>query len=125
VLVSLSAAFDRATIDDLLFLREIQRRQPQEFVMTGDGIGKYSQLFAAGLAEWSSLGGHRSGMSKVDYFEVRISRRGELLLAAWESGDEKALRKVTVRATATDGVRVSDSAIAVVVRGDGSTRSTK
>ena len=110
VLVSLSAAFDRATIDDLLFLREVEKHQGRELVMTGDGIGKYSQLFAARLADYFSMGGQRSSLGNVDYFQVRISKRGERLLEAWESGNEEALRTFT--ATGTDGAKVGDSATA-------------
>jgi hypothetical protein len=93
VLVSLSAAFDRTTIDDLLFLRRVtSERKP--LALTGDGVGKYSQLFAAGLADFRHLGGLR-GPLHHDNFDVWITDRGLRLVEAWEAGDENAVREAT------------------------------
>lgn len=94
VLVALSNAFDRATIDDLLFLRGIHRERHQPLAITGDGVGKYSQLFAAGLAEYRYVSGLRGGLH-VDNFEVRITDKGISLLEAWETGDEQRVRDAT------------------------------
>lgn len=94
VLVALSSAFDRSTIDDLLFLRGLHKdRGP--LAVSGDGIGKYSQLFAARLAEYRFVGSHRGGLHG-DFFEVRITNKGLSLLAGWESGSEDDVRAASV-----------------------------
>jgi hypothetical protein len=41
------------------------------------------------------MGGKRSALENVDYFQVRITPRSQRLLEAWQAGDEQALRDAT------------------------------
>lgn len=89
VLVSLSAAFDRRTIDDLIFLDEIQQTQ-KDFVCTGDGVSRFTQLYAAGLAKYQRFHGLRGGMN-VDSYRVEITSKGQRLLEGWRAGNSSAV----------------------------------
>src|SRR6185503_19938553 len=62
VLVALNQAFDRRTIDDLVFLEEVGKSQT-DFVCTGDGVTRFTQLYAAGLARYEYFRGLRGGMN--------------------------------------------------------------
>jgi hypothetical protein len=58
MLVALNGAFNHETIDLLLFVADV----PQfGFVMSGDGLLKFSGLIAAGLVKW------RIGLSSTTY----------------------------------------------------------
>ncbi len=94
MLVSLSAAFDRTAIDDLLLLRDMQRQGRESLAITGDGIGRYAPLIFSGLAEYRSKGGLRGGLHG-DWFDVRISEKGLRLLEAWAAGNAEAVREAT------------------------------
>jgi hypothetical protein len=85
MLVSLNGAFDKATIDDLLFLFKAS----QNLVLSGDGVLKFSKLIAANLANYAHF---FSGGMPV-YYQVFLTDRGRLLVEAWEKGDIEALKK--------------------------------
>jgi hypothetical protein len=93
VLVSLSQAFDRRTIDDLIFLEDVGKSQ-KDFVCTGDGVTRFTQLYAASLARYEYFHGLRGGMN-VDSYRVAITLKGQRLLDAWRSGDSKAIGEAT------------------------------
>lgn len=93
VLVSLNQAFDRRTIDDLIFLEGVGKSQ-EDFVCTGDGVTRFTQLYAAGLARYVYFYGMRGGMN-VDSYRVAITPKGKRLLDAWRSGDSNAIGQAT------------------------------
>ena len=90
VLVSLSSAFDRAAIDELLLLDDLRSQGRESLAVTGDGIGRYSALIFSGLAQYQGAGGLRGGLHG-DWFNVRITDRGIALLNAWRSGNSYAV----------------------------------
>lgn len=100
MLVTLSAAFDRTAIDGLLLLRDLKGHGQESLAVSGDGIGRYASLIFAGLAEYRSKGGLRGGLNE-DWFEVRVSEKGILLLEAWVSGSAEAVSQATATHTQT------------------------
>lgn len=86
MLVSLNGAFDKATIDDLLFLYKTPRNQ---LMLSGDGVLKFSKLIAADLAVY------RIAMKNgpLVTYEVWLSERGRFLVEAWEKGKVEELKK--------------------------------
>ena len=91
VLVGLSQAFDRITIDDLLFLQKIGQTN-RDFVCTGDGVTRFTQLYAAGLARFEFFQGMRGGGQNVDYYRIFITSRGQRLLEGWLDGNSRAVQ---------------------------------
>jgi hypothetical protein len=85
VVVSLNQAFDRRTIDDLLFLDDVTRREPQDFVCSGDGVSRFTQLYAAGLARYEHFHGLRGGLN-MDSYRVSLTPKGHRLLEGWREG---------------------------------------
>ena len=94
VLVSLSAAVDRAALDHLLLLRDVSASDRAALALTGDGLGAYAGLIFAGLAQYKACGGLRGGLH-ADWFEVRIAEKGLALLQAWEAGDPERIRSLS------------------------------
>ena len=86
MLVSLNGAFDKATIDDLLFLYKTPRNV---LLLSGDGVLKFSKLIAANLAEYNIY--MRNG--PLINYEVWLSDRGRLLVEAWGNGNVEELKK--------------------------------
>jgi hypothetical protein len=87
VLVSLSQAFDRRAIDDLLFLEKFSRER-KDFICTGDGVTRFTQLYAAGLARFQLFHGVRGGVN-VDYYRIQVTEKGIRLLEGWLAGDRQ------------------------------------
>lgn len=85
MLISLNFAFDRDSIDNLLFLRSLNEGQ---LIISGDGVLKFSRLIASGLAQFKSVGlivdTHRT-------YEVELSTKGIMLVDAWIKGDRGAV----------------------------------
>ena len=94
MLVSLNAAFDRAAIDSLLLLRDLKKHGHETLAVSGDGVGRYAPLIFSGFAEHRSKGGLRGGLNE-DWFEIRISEKGQRLIEAWLSGNSEAVRAAT------------------------------
>jgi len=90
VLVGLSQAFDRRTVDDLLFLKSV-KREVREYVCTGDGVSRFTQLYAAGLATFQFFAGQRGSGGNTDWYRVAISPKGERLLEGWLQGNQDIL----------------------------------
>ena len=86
MLVSLNGAFDKATIDDLVFLHKTPRNV---LMLSGDGVLKFSKLIAADLANY------RLAMQNgpLINYEVWLSDRGKFLVEAWAKGDIEELKK--------------------------------
>lgn len=94
VLVALSQAFDRRAIDDLLFLEEIGIAQ-RDFVCSGDGVSRFTQLYAAGLARYEYRLGVRGLGMDADSYRVEITAKGQRFLSAWRAGDGSAMLNAT------------------------------
>jgi hypothetical protein len=86
MLVSLSAAFDRDAIDDLLFLKT-----PSSVTLgvSGDGVLKFSRLIGAGLAEFTLVS--RNGPLML--YRVNLTPKGDQLIEALMTGNRSAVAK--------------------------------
>jgi hypothetical protein len=84
VLVSLSRAFDIQAIDDLLFLKSVER---DGLRVDGSGVLKFSRLIAADLASFALVS--RNG--PLDAYEVFLTDRGERLIDLWKTGNRAKL----------------------------------
>ena len=87
MLVSLSHAFDTATIDDLLFLAAPQAANLR---VSGDGVLKFSRLVAAGLASFNLF--MQNG--PLILYSVGLTQKGAQLVNAWRSGNRQAVAQV-------------------------------
>ncbi len=90
ILMSLSNAFDVATVDQLLFLDAVNERSPQ---LQGQGVLTFMRLIAAGLASFENTGRDMG----VEFYRVGLTQRGKSLVDAWKSG--KRQRVVDVLST--------------------------
>jgi len=88
--MSLSNAFDVATVDQLLFLDAVNERSPQ---LQGQGVLTFMRLIAAGLASFENTGRDMG----VEFYRVGLTQRGKSLVDAWKSG--KRQRVVDVLST--------------------------
>jgi hypothetical protein len=84
VLVSLSQAFDIATVDHLLFLN---KPEGANLRVSGDGVLQFSRLIAAGLATFSLA--LQNGA--LILYRVALTNKGKLLVEAWSSGKRQAV----------------------------------
>ena len=87
MLVSLSHAFDTATIDDLLFLAT---ESAAKLPLSGDGVLKFSRLVGAGLATFNLC--MQNG--PLILYQVSLTPKGRELVNAWRSGDRQAVGQV-------------------------------
>ena len=85
MLISLNEAFDKETIDNLLFLSQIKKRQ---LALSGDGVLKFSKLLSSGLASFTIM---MQNGPLVNY-DVFLTDKGKLLVDAWKKGEETGLR---------------------------------
>lgn len=87
MLISLSHAFDTATIDDLLFLAS---PEAGNLLVSGDGVLKFSRLIGAGLSTF------RLAMQNgpLLLYAVTLTTKGAQLVSAWRSGDRQAVAQV-------------------------------
>ena len=84
VLVSLSQAFDMATVDHLLFLN---KPEAENLKVSGDGVIQFSRLISAGLATFRFL--MQNG--PLVLYAVKLTNKGKLLVEAWSSGNRQAV----------------------------------
>ena len=87
ILVSLSNAFDIATVDQLMFLDRVAGKQLQ---LQGQGVLTFMRLIASGLAEFRSTGRDMG----VEFYSVDLTAKGRSLVEAWKGGDRDKLGKV-------------------------------
>ena len=80
ILVALNYAFDSESVDNLIFLRTLR---PNQLLVSGDGVLKFSQLIAAGLAAFVLRA--RDGLSFL--YDVQLTPNGRMLVEAWFTGD--------------------------------------
>ena len=81
LLVSLSQAFDKESISNLLFLkRSSQSISPKnKLYVTGDGVLKFSHLIASDLAEFEQY----IVNGPLVLYEVRLTDKGKRIIEAW------------------------------------------
>jgi hypothetical protein len=100
MLVALGQAFDRESIDSLLFLGSLGDRESP--IISGDAVMRYSKLITASLVDfqpWHQRGQDRRhaftffGGYEGDLFgyTVSLTSKGLSLIGAWKSGNREAL----------------------------------
>ena len=94
MLSGLSQAYDKNIIDDLLFLSSDDiAHNSNKFECTGDGVTKFTALYASGLAKYS-LGNSSSGSwgsPSYTNYSIELTDKGEKLVSAWKKGDRSAI----------------------------------
>lgn len=86
-LVALSCAFDRQSIDLLMFLHAM-RSVP----VSVDGLLRFAYLIGAGLVCERGGDGYGDGRPRP-FTHVQLSPRGESLIDAWIAGDREAFER--------------------------------
>jgi HNH endonuclease len=94
MLLALNHAFDRESLDLLLFLRAAREREGETEGRIGysaDGLLRFARLIGAGLVDF--------GLHSINYrartrgYYVQLTESGELLVEAWIQGDEDKYRR--------------------------------
>jgi hypothetical protein len=100
ILVSLTRAFDFASIDELLFLDTVAWRPvasedsgdisipPSPLYISGDGVLKFSRLIVSGLVQYNYPG---LIVGRQGIYHVSLTPKGKKLVEAWKSGDRQAV----------------------------------
>lgn len=91
VLVSLSHAFDTNTIDDLLFL---SMPEADELRISADGVLRFSRLIASGLATIHLAMRNNNINHYVCLYRVALTEKGAHLVAAWRTGNRRAVAEL-------------------------------
>jgi hypothetical protein len=91
MLVSVSQAFDHASLDQLLFLA---RPEVSTLLISGDGVLQFSRLIASGLATFQSTPQILKDTGVLLLYTLSLTTRGKQLVAAWSRGDRTALAQV-------------------------------
>ncbi|SRR6266566_7956541 len=86
MLVSLSHAFDKTALDNLLLLR---LPEADQLFVSGDGVLRFTNLIAAGLATFHCA--IRNG--PLELYKVSLTLRGTSIVDAWRKGDRAAVEK--------------------------------
>ena len=88
MLVVLNSAFDRETIDKLLFLEMPSTRQLK---LNAEGVTMFYRLIGAGLASHSacSVKAPIARAMQTQKYTVSLTPRGKQLIAAWKSGERE------------------------------------
>lgn len=86
VLISLSRAFDVATLDYLLLLGA---PESNSLLVSGDGVLIFSRMIGGGLAAYRL----ELQNGPMVLYSLRLTNRGESILAAWKGGNLDALAK--------------------------------
>lgn len=86
MLVALNGAFDKTTIDDLVFLKMLPRKT---LALSGGDVLKFSKLIAAGLARFEMI--MQNG--PIVIYDVYLTEKGKILIEAWEKGEKNDLEK--------------------------------
>lgn len=110
-LVALSNAFDRETVDKLIFLYRIQPTptswkpfgDPYSLILSGDGVVQFYKLIASDLAYAQQVGptpyrGYLNSNANPTpvYYNVHLTDKGMRLLEAWMAGDREGIRLALV-----------------------------
>jgi hypothetical protein len=113
VLISLSAAFDKEGIDNLLFLGIVSPRK--DLVISGDGVLRFAPLIAAGYAEYQML---VNNADTLVTYTISLTKRGAGLIDAWKSGNRADIADIMgniTREGLIDYLRVQKDAAASLV----------
>jgi hypothetical protein len=110
ILVSLGQAFDKESVEVLLFLYEL--REMTAPIVSGDTIMKYSKVVAAGLVQFSasyyedgSMWGFFAPESKSVSsaqrspflgYTMSLTEKGKVLVEAWRKGDRQSLSSILI-----------------------------
>jgi len=86
MLVALNGAFDKATIDDLIFLNLLPRKT---LALSGGDILKFSKLIAAGLAQFEMV--MQNGPMVI--YDIFLTNKGRQLVEAWGKGEKEEFEK--------------------------------
>ena len=101
ILVTLGNAFDKESIDNLLFLHSLRGRESP--IISGDTVFRFSKLISARLVTFTRrdrrMNGFRglktaaSGVEMVPLgYTLTLTNKGKLIVDAWKRGDREALR---------------------------------
>jgi len=85
-LVSLSQAFDKDAIDDLLFVALPSTRT---LLVSGDGVLKFSRLISAGLVRTTQ----KDRQMGVQFYALSLTEKAEQFISAWQSGNRTLLNE--------------------------------
>lgn len=91
ILVSLSQAFDKDTIDNLIFLHKSGFKI---LAVSGDGVLKFSRLIASDLASFQIHAKSNNPSFPAFFYRVELTARGRSLVEAWMSGNREAVQQV-------------------------------
>lgn len=100
MLIALNHAFDRESMDLLLFLYQTKDKFPIWY--SGDGVLKFARLIATGLVEFGEQAVNHlmgAGHTPTSSHRVKLSEKGTLLVEAWRFGDEEKYRKLLTEPT--------------------------
>jgi hypothetical protein len=86
LLVSLTSAFDVATLDQLLFLI---KPESSALLVSGDGVLSFARLIASGLASFEI----KIDNGPLKLYAVALTTSGKQLVSAWSSGDREAVKR--------------------------------
>lgn len=86
MLVALTSAFDKQSLDHLLFL-DTQRDFEGSLRLTGDAVMQFARLIGANLAEYYVA----DTCSGRFLYSMTLTDRGKLLLESWKSGNWSAM----------------------------------
>lgn len=87
LLVSLTRAFDVATLDQLLFLNKDETKKLR---VSGDGVLSFARLVAAGFASFRL----KVENGPLLLYAISLTPLGKQLVFAWSSGDIKIAKKL-------------------------------
>ena len=98
MLVSLNQAFDKDAMDNLLYLS--LPNIPQ--TLSADGVLKFANLIAAGLA--SSHTSHmQTSPNYSHHYGVKLTEKGKMVIEAWKAGDKDALDRALAQGAGPKG----------------------
>jgi hypothetical protein len=91
LLVALNHAFDRKSMDLLIYLT----KQPEFARYSADGALQFAGLIASGLAQFGSgfVSNHIGGGAATSFHQIQLTEKGRLLVEAWLAGDESKYRE--------------------------------
>lgn len=85
MLVSLNHAFDKESISNLLFLKNLP---PNKLVVSGDGVLKFSHLIGSGLAGFEI----KIKNGPIVVYQIFLTEKGKRIVDAWFSGNRDQVR---------------------------------
>ena len=104
VLISLNNAYDKRSIDALLFLEKFNKSRPVN--VSGEALMQYSSLFVSGLIDFEGIftptvaierptkGGKETiTQGSVQMYRLFLTEKGEHLVKAWKAGNKEAVKE--------------------------------